>query len=977
MSILRTMLLTHSLLPFLANAQTAVKPVVYRVSTVAGIPWTVDGPATAPNIMLKTPFGVAVAADGTIYVALYDMHLVRKIGPDGTSTVVAGDGTDSRTAILGTSPETAARRLTYPRTLALDGDRYLYIGEPVINRIKRVDLKSGGVETVAGGNGAGFSPDGTVGTTARLNEVLGLAVDSRGDLLIAETGSHRIRVWSPSSRLLTTIAGSGTAGNSGDGAAALSATLNRPSGIAVAGDSVYFYDLGNRRIRRIRGGTITASGGASTGSASEGPASLVNFGDCTFLAADPAGNHLYVASESLHRIFKIQLNDMTVTAVTGTGAPGRPSDGARAAQSPVFTPLGMAVDPQGALYYSDYGNHQLRRIAPDGTTRRAAGLSRFGLEGSVEPLKAVFDGITSISVSPQGQLTITENANCLIRTMTATVVSIAYGAQGTCLAALSTVTSAVLDGDRNLFFLNRSGLSYRPASAAQPLLRNSTAGGGLALSPDGAGLYYTDAGLGAIYSVPRASAIAGAANAVQISGIGGPGLVNGPLATARFQSPTHIAFAPNGDYYVADFTAIRKVQAGNVSTLPCGNVCASTALVSGTLWGAGVGKIFRFNEVGDLTSWLGPGPAETGFSPDGVVEGGVRFGRNGLQIAAGPNGTAYIADPWNHVIRQAVPVTIDTFEIVQGDEQTALLGSPLTVPMQVRVTGADGLPIEGLVVAFFTPPDYRINTIASTNAQGIATAPALPIPDKAGEYSLSAVTATNPESNRLVFRYKYVEPGPAISSISVVPEYGASSPVGPGSRVAIRGRLLANTAGSAPDGAPSIEGTSVTMNGLAAVLLSVAPDAIECVVPEALGPGPVEVVVTKEGVSPSGPFALDIPARAPAILTPPDLEHDGKRFAFAVIETGELAAPAGLTANSRPAKAGERLSFLVTGAGSPPAAVSVRFGEAEPVAAEFSPGALGTWRVVAVIPEGVSGDVPVHIAFDGVSNLVVVYSAIE
>lgn len=117
---------------------------------------------------------------------------IRRIEPDGRVSTVAGDGVNA--AIVDTfNPEAAARRLSLPRAIATDGERYLYISEPNFNRIRRLNLETHEIITIIGGRGAGFSADGTIGTSARLREVLEIAVDAQGDLIIAETGNHRVR----------------------------------------------------------------------------------------------------------------------------------------------------------------------------------------------------------------------------------------------------------------------------------------------------------------------------------------------------------------------------------------------------------------------------------------------------------------------------------------------------------------------------------------------------------------------------------------------------------------------------------------------------------------------------------------------------------------------------------------------------------------------------------------------------------------
>lgn len=954
----------------LSPAQTPpARPLAYRVSTYAGIPWNASGPAQAPNVMFKLPFGVALDSAGNLYIANYEMHLIRKIAPDGAATTVAGDGNDSRILFFGETPAQTVRRLTFPRAIAVDGNRYLYIGEPIVSRIKRLNLETNEITIIVGGNGAGFSPDGTAGTAARLNETLGLAVEASGNLLIAETGSHRIRRWNAATGTLTTVAGTGTAGFTGDDGPATDARLNRPIGIAAhPNGDIYFYDFDNRRVRRIRGATITTIAGTPTGTTSQGPGPQVNFGQSTGIALDREGRNLYITSESTHRIYKLQLSDNTVTVVSGTGGAGRVSENANAQQAAFSTPTGVAVDALGGVIVGDTNNHRIRRIGPDNVVRSVAGLTRYGLDASSAPDKAVFDGIGSIRLDARGALVVTDSGHCMIRTVTATAVTTVLGATGTCLNSLAGVNSAVLDADRNLFYLTAQGLFFRPAAGGAAVQRNNNTGRALTLSRDGNNLYYLEQGRAWLYSVSRATALTASATPFLIGGSRGPGNADGPLTTAQFLVPSDITQAANGDLLLADQNGVRRIRANEVSTIRPPIFSYSVAVDStDTLWVGSAARLGRINAQGLMDTLVGATTFEYGYSPDGAADLAVRVGSL-VTLAAGRDGVIYMNDVGNNVIRQMVPVAIESLVKVDGDNQTGAPGNPLAAPLRVRVMGADGAPLPGIPV-FASAPHLGQPVAAIANAQGEVTLPLI-YPLAPGRFTVTVSTVgTSPVT--VTFTATAVAPV-SVASVSVAPEYGAGA-IAPGSLVEIRGASLAAASSTGADAA-----VRVLFHDLAATIVSVTPERIVCLVPETLTPGATRLFVVPEGGTATGEgFALEVVARAPALLAPADLNTEGKQFVHAQLDGGELAGPAGLLPNTRPARAGEKLSFTATGLGAAPGSVMIQFGEAEPVAAELSAGPQDAYRLDAVVPEGLQGEVAVRIIVDGVTGAQILLTAIS
>ncbi|CAM5370454.1 Virginiamycin B lyase [Streptomyces alboniger] len=220
-----------------------------KISTVAGIGtsgYAGDG-GLATAARLNNPFGVAVDGTGVLYVVDNTQPRIRKITTDGKISTVAGNGTSGPKGDGG--PATSAQ-FTNPHGVAVDGAGDLYIADANNHRIRKVTA-DGKISTVAGTGSAGSLGDGGPATSAQLNNPLAVVVDSTGALYISEYGGHRIRKVSPDGTI-STVAGTGTAGDSGDGGPATSAQLKHPRGLAVdCVDTLYIVDRNNHRIRKI------------------------------------------------------------------------------------------------------------------------------------------------------------------------------------------------------------------------------------------------------------------------------------------------------------------------------------------------------------------------------------------------------------------------------------------------------------------------------------------------------------------------------------------------------------------------------------------------------------------------------------------------------------------------------------------------------------------------------------------------------
>ena len=363
------------------------------------------GPAV--QAQLRYPTGVAVDGAGNLYIADQNNHRIRKIDSTGTVTTVAGTG---ESGFGGDNGAATAGQLSYPSGVAVDNAGNLYIADSGNHRIRRVD-STGTITTVVGTGKSGFGGNGGPAVQAQLSYPAGVTVDGTDNLYIADSGNHSIRKIDATGTI-TTVAGTGESGFSGDGGLAVLALLSYPSGVAVDGaGNLYIADSFNYSIRKVDPtGTITTVADARGYDSSIG------------VAVDSVGN-LYIADS--HRIRKV---DATGTITTVAGASDTASyagDGRPAARALLRSPSGVAVDNAGNLYIADTGNHSIRKIDATGTIDTIAGGwvpgAGFRGDGGLAIL-AQLNYPTAVAVDSVGNLYIADSRNERIRALTPSTV---------------------------------------------------------------------------------------------------------------------------------------------------------------------------------------------------------------------------------------------------------------------------------------------------------------------------------------------------------------------------------------------------------------------------------------------------------------------------------------------------------------------------------------------------------------------------
>lgn len=320
-----------------------------KVTTLAGTTTAGASDGVGAAASFRLPVGVAVGDSGNVYVAEFGNNLIRKVTPTGSVTTVAGSTTAGSTNGTG-----AAASFNKPTGLAIDPTGTLYVADLANNLIRKI-TPAGAVTTFAGSGSAGSS-DG-LGTAASFRGPIGIAIDSNGNLYVADVSNNMIRKITPQG-LVSTLAGSTTAGSSdGTGAAA---SFKQPTAVAVDNNgNLYVTDTGNSMIRKVtpNGVVTTLAGSTSVGSA-DGTGPAASFNQPVGLAVDSTGT-LYVADSQNNLIRKVTPAGVVTTLAGSTTAGSADGIGAAASFS---MPSGIALDSSTNLYVGDSVNNLIRKI---------------------------------------------------------------------------------------------------------------------------------------------------------------------------------------------------------------------------------------------------------------------------------------------------------------------------------------------------------------------------------------------------------------------------------------------------------------------------------------------------------------------------------------------------------------------------------------------------------------------------------------
>ena len=480
------------------------------------------GPAT--SVPLNAPWDVAVDGSGNLYIADYGNNLIRKVsggaltsypinvtGPTGIAIDAAGNQyvTSFNDSIVGILPVTGSpailagtsqvagyagdggaatsAELDGPASLAVDGSGNLYIADYYNNVVRKV---SGGVITTVAGGPLGLVGDNGPATSAQLLRPEDTVADASGNIYIADTLHNRIR--KVTNGVISTIAGTGQAGFSGDGGPAVSAQLSSPKGLALdAAGNLYVADSDNNLIRKISGGVITTVVGTiSGGSVLDNVAVLSAALSAPLgLAVDTAGN-IYIADSGTNRIRKAAGG--VVTTVAGNGLQGYNGDGIAATSAALNVPSDVKLDAAGNLYIADHGNNLVRMVT-GGTISSIVGNGTPAYGGDNGPAtSAQLNGPSGVAVDSAGNVLIADTNNNVIRRVSGGVIATvagngtpAYGGDNgpATSAALDGPLSVSVDAAGRIYVADSSnnlirGLNFPCDFSLHPPSISATAGGG-------------------------------------------------------------------------------------------------------------------------------------------------------------------------------------------------------------------------------------------------------------------------------------------------------------------------------------------------------------------------------------------------------------------------------------------------------------------------------------------------------------------
>jgi len=341
--------------------------------------------------------------------------------PDVISTV-AGDGS---AAYSGDGGLATSASLNYPNGVAVDSAGNIYIADSTNHRIRKVDKLSGTITTTAGNGTPGYSGNGGPATSASLNYPYGVAVDSTGNIYIVDLGNSRIRRVDKLSGNITTVAGNGTPGYSGDGGPATSASLFNPYGVAVdALGNIYVADFTNNRVRKVDklSGNITtvAGNGTAAYSGDDGLAASAGLAGPRDVAVDSTGN-IYIADSSSHRIRRVDTNGV-ISTVAGNGTPIFSGDGGFAISASLYFPYGVVLDSLGNIYIAESGSQRIRKVDTNGVITTIAGNGTPGYSGDTgTATSAMLNNPRGIAVDSTGNIYIADTTNSRIRKVEAGV----------------------------------------------------------------------------------------------------------------------------------------------------------------------------------------------------------------------------------------------------------------------------------------------------------------------------------------------------------------------------------------------------------------------------------------------------------------------------------------------------------------------------------------------------------------------------
>ena len=755
-----------------AQAQSNYEP--YSIATFAGFP---PGSANGagPGAQFNEPYGVAADASGNVYVADAANHIIRKIDSALNVTTLAGLAGNPGSA----DGSRSVAQFNFPSAVAVDTTGNVYVADPNNHTIRKID-SAGNVTTLAGSAGNPGNADGT-GAAAQFNSPSGVAVDSSGNVYVGDTGNETIRKIT-SAGVVSTWAGSGQIG-SADGLST-AAQFFTPTGVAVdTSGNVYVADFSNSTIRKIdpAQNVTTLAGLAGNNSYADGTGSAARFSLPNSVAVDTSGN-VYVADVFNNTIRKITPAGVVTTLAGSAAFLAGNVDGTGSAAR-FNTPEGVAVDSGGNVYVADFGNDTIRKITiPGGVVTTVAGQAAGSGSADGTGSAARFSAPVGVAIDTSGNVYVGDGGNNTIRKITIPggVVTTVAGSAPTAGSTDGTGSAALFNAPSGLA-VDSSGTIY-VADSLNNTIRKITSTGVVTTFAGSAGVTGSADGTGsaAQFNLPRGVALDSAHNVLYVvdgqnhtirkitipgavvttlaGQAGTPGHADGNGTAAQFNTPRGVAVDIAGNVYVGDTFnhTIRKIDptSGNVTTLagcaghpgsndapggPCGTprfrqprgVAVDSA---GNVYvgDSGNAEIRKITPAGVVTTVAGSSAVGTG-SADGT--GSAALFNFPYGVAVDTSGNIYVADSSNNTIRfgnarvspmdtepnGSMPVTVPSPTPVQ----VGIASVSLTFP-QITMAGTTSVTLINPASAGSLPGGYKLT--GAGYAYEISTTAVYPTP---------------------------------------------------------------------------------------------------------------------------------------------------------------------------------------------------------------------------------------------------------
>lgn len=644
-----------------------------KVTTAAGGFINDSNPGTASA--LQSPTDVAMDSKGNAYVTDNIDQRIRELTTTGILKTIAGTGLAGYGGDGGLASKAT---ISFPRGIVVDSKGNIIFCDMANNRIRKI-APNKIITTIAGTGVAGFSGDGGPATAAMIHFPLGLSLDKAGNLYFADRGNQRIREVD-SSGIVHTLAGNGTAGFTGDGGLATSASLNEPRlALSDNAGNLYITDQMNHRVRKVTGGIIsTFAGNGKAGCAGDhGPATAAALGFPSRMLIFQGS--LFISNAGCARIRAINLGSNTINTMVGTTF-GFDGNGHSVLASLLDGPAGILIDNTGThALIVDNGNNQLRtaNIATSVLTGSAGGYTGDGLTGT----KASLNGPENIAFDALGNMYVAETNNHRVRKVTPAGIISTFA--GTGISGYSgdggPATSATLyfpfgvgvDKTGNVYITDNFNAVIRKVDVTGKITtfsQNANYFNLLGLAVDSLGnLYAADDLACVVWQITPAASVSVAAGVQGTCGYNADGIA----ATAAFlNAPYGVTVDTTGHLYIGDYAnnRVRKVTSGVISTVAgkgtCGfsgdNGMATLAMLCNP---AGVAVDSKNNlyigdysnsrvrkvTAGTITTLAGTG--NTGYNGNALVATSTNVdGPSGLAVTS--KGVLYVADDAQYRVRK-------------------------------------------------------------------------------------------------------------------------------------------------------------------------------------------------------------------------------------------------------------------------------------------------------------------------------------